>query len=274
MSLYDPQNPFDFKIDLEWFEAVIRNPKALLHFNSKQGPAFRKLFTEYETAINAAKVFEPMPARFRALQMTFHNNGEVAPPTNRSKVPRPMVTRYNIDLKCWTRDGKIDFSTKGKGQVNWQARAYLWPRADAMRYVSHVRDQNSVGSATVEKMEGLVSFFGNDPDLYLSVPVYRRPKIAGGGLNWFDQTFIVAKVENHVPVAVWVVHPEAGMVVQTVDYPNAFSALQSTGEDFTVLRERIVGSGSPDPMFTHQARIDLTPNSDFADWATVIYRDV
>ena len=147
---------YDFKIDLDTFEQVLADDNVLSAFNARQGRALLALMAHYEARMRDLKVFEPCPAidAIRALQLTFHDNGPISPPSNRSLKPRPTVTQYSLAMKCWTRQGNINFGVAG--QVAWEANAYLWTPNEARASMVELLKKKLITSQGVERMEEII----------------------------------------------------------------------------------------------------------------------
>lgn len=261
---HDHASLFDFKIDLDHFEAVINDPKARNAFNDRYGGRFLDLAARFEGEMNGGRQFDPMPPLdgVRAMQLTFHDNGVPEPPSNRSKLLRPTKTEHSIGIKLWDRPGNINFGDER--QVRWKANAYLWTADHAMACVESLLPKKLLTSKTIILLDKVITAMtaNGETDLLYSVPMFRKPKFA---LKWFEETIVVCKVKDKQPVYAWVVHPN-GKLVET----SSFTDLQAGGQTFASLREKIVEKRGKDkdPNFTHQARLDLC--GDFTDWATEV----
>ena len=255
---------FDFKIDLDAFEEVIANEKALAHFNARHGRRFRDLYESFEARLNGLKRFEPLPeiGDLRALQIGFFDNGPVPPRSNRSKEPLRQRTQYSFNLKAWTRTGKIDFSKPG--QVAWVANVYLWNEADTRFHLDKLHREKCIGDSTVALMDaaiaqaGAEAFNPNGRPILFGLPLRSQHKL---GKKWMDDIAVAVTLDNGKPEHLAIIRAGDGLMV------DHFADTDARGISWADIAKECAGKGERSTT-TCQARIGFT--ADLGPWSTQI----
>lgn len=253
---------YDFKIDLDAFEQVLADDNVLSAFNARQGRALLAAIARFEARMRDLKVFEPCPTidAIRAFQMTFHDNGPVRPPSNRSLKPRPTLTQYSLALKCWTRQGNISFGMAA--QVAWEANAYLWTVAEARAVIEELGRKKLITGHGIQRMEEVIDVAAQSgfDDALFSIPMYRRRKEKGGNLKWFDRMVVMASIDSGKPQQAVVFHQDDGVIAA-----KQFSDEGANRKSFADLNASKAETGRS-PNIAYQARIDL--DGTHSDWST------
>lgn len=145
----------------------------------------------FEAAPKRVDPLAPFPTDWRALQTSIYDNGAPAPPKRkRGKLPR-STTRYGLSMRAWTR-AEIDFSRAT--QIAWQANAYLWDHASAVRIVEEIATDRMTDQATVDLMRDTVEGLG--ADWLFAIPVN---KVAGLGTHWHKRHIIALDMSTGQP---------------------------------------------------------------------------
>lgn len=256
--------PFDFRIDLDAFEEVIANDKALSHFNARDGRRFCALVEAYEARLNGLKRFEPLPeiAELRALQISFFDNGPVPPRSNRSTEPLRQKTQFGLNMKAWTRRTKIDFSKRG--QVAWSANVYFWNEDDTRVHIDKLRREKCIGDSTVALMNAAIeqasaaSFNPDSLTVLYSLPVRSQHKM---GTKWIEDTVLVVILDGTKPVRLAIIRPGDGLLV------DHFAETDARGISWKEIAKECASKGERSAT-TWQARIGFT--ADLGPWSTQI----